>query len=76
MHDVADNEVLVKFAEHIPAESIAGMVSGMAAYGNVDADSDGLSFTVRVFRESKLPRLKEQLLNWERYGFLRWTQHG
>ncbi|MBL8523421.1 MAG: hypothetical protein JNN20_07020 [Betaproteobacteria bacterium] len=76
MPNVTENEVLVKFAEHIPGDRIAGMVNGMAAYGNVDVDPDGLSFTVRVFRYSKLPRLKEQLLQWEKYGFLRWKPHG
>jgi hypothetical protein len=74
MPSVAENEIFVEFARHIPSDQIAGMVSGIAAYGNVDAAPDGIAFTVQVFRASKLPHLKEQLLNWERYGFLRWTQ--
>lgn len=75
MPSVAENEILVEFARHISSDRIAGMVSGIAAYGNVDTAPDGVTFTVQVFRASKLPQLKEQLLNWERYGFLRWKQH-
>ena len=75
MSSVAENEIQVEFAMRIPSDRIAGMVSGIAVYGNVDAAPDGVTFTVQVFRASKLPQLKEQLLNWERYGFLRWKQH-
>ena len=75
MSTIEEAEILVEFAKHVPTDQVAGMVSGIAAYGNVDSAPDGFNFTVRVFRTSKLPRLKMQLLDWERYGFLRWKQH-
>jgi hypothetical protein len=29
---------------------------------------------VEVFRPSKLPSLSNQLVEWDRYGFLRWAE--
>jgi len=52
------------------------MVSGLAAYGNVDSKDNERTYVVKVFRESKLRQLKRQLTDWERYGFLRWEEHG
>lgn len=74
MPDLFENHLQVTFAEHIPSDRIAGMVSGIAAYGNVESVADGRIFSVEVFRRSNLPGLKEQLLRWEQYGFLRWKQ--
>ena len=69
---MTDAELVVHFAEHLPESQVAGLVSGIAAYGDVVPDQGTHSFKVTVFRQSKLPRLKEQLVEWERYGFLRW----
>ena len=67
--------IIITFAEHLPADRVAGMVGGIAAYGNVDSTDNPHQFTVRVFRAGKLPRLKKQLQSWETYGFLRWQEH-
>lgn len=62
----------VTFAEHLPADQISSLVTGIAAYGNVTDTNEPNSYSVEVFRVSKLPQLKEQLTKWERHGFLRW----
>jgi len=63
--------VRVTFAEHISRKRVSGMVSSMAAYGNVFPEPLDRSFSVEVFRRSKAPRLRQLLLGWERYGFVR-----
>jgi hypothetical protein len=65
--------LLVKFAEHIALDRIAGMVSSIAAYGNVFPGGSDRDFAVEVFRPSNLSPLKKRLLEWERYGTLRWS---
>jgi len=47
----------VTFGEHVPEDRIRSMTSGLAVYGNVHPGSEMRSFTVEVFRLSKLPRL-------------------
>lgn len=64
----------VEFAEHVPEDSKASMVSGLAAYGNVTQGSSARHFTVVIFRRSRLLKLREQLTSWERYGFLHWSE--
>jgi hypothetical protein len=71
---MSEHTVFVEFGEHLPQDQISGMVTGLGAYGNVDAQAGGRAFLVHVFRESKLPRLQKMLTDWERYGFLRWQQ--
>jgi len=68
--------IRVNFGQHIPQSRAAGVVSGLAAFGNVTPWSDDQCFAVEVFRHTKLPRLKAQLLAWERYGFLSYTEEG
>jgi len=65
-------ELKVTFSQHIPQDKIASMVSGIAAYGNVTADSSDRIFIVEVFRLSKFPKLQKKLHDLEQYGFLRW----
>lgn len=67
-------QFVVKFAEHLPLDKVAGMVSGIAAYGNVKQSDDVRTFVVKIFRPSKRQGLKDQLTSWERYGFLRWSE--
>ena len=76
MSQVIEPTIRVEFAEHLPPKDVAGMVSGLAAYGNVDSKDNERTYVVKVFRESKLPQLKRQLTDWERYGFMRWEEHG
>jgi hypothetical protein len=64
----------VEFGEHISLDRISSMVSTIAAYGNVYQGASGREFAVELFRVSKLPRLKRQLTDWERYGFIRWSE--
>jgi hypothetical protein len=64
----------VVFAEHMSSKRVRDMVSSIAAYGNVLDGGTPREFIVDVFRPSKLPELKKQLLSWERYGFLTWTE--
>jgi len=63
----------VTFNDHVPLEAVAGLVSGIAAYGNVFPRASDRDYSVEVFRTSKLPKLRSQLVEWERYGFLRWS---
>jgi len=67
------DKLSVEFSEHIPSDRIEGMVSGLAAYGNVFPGPSDRVYTVEIFRHSKLPRLKRQLAQWEQHGFLRWS---
>jgi hypothetical protein len=67
-----DTALLVVFAEHVSLPRVAGMLSGIEAYGSV-AESAPRTFEVRVHRRSQLSSLREQLVSWERYGFLRWS---
>lgn len=66
--------LVVTFAEYLPLDSVSGMVTGIAAYGNVIQGQDDHTFIVSVFRMSKLDALKKRLGKWEQYGFLRWSE--
>ena len=62
----------VTFNEHVSLPEAASMADSIAAYGDVLPQASARSFTVEVFRPSKLLGLKSRLVEWERYGFLRW----
>jgi hypothetical protein len=63
----------IQFGLHVPADRVAGMVSGIAAYGNITAEADR-KYSVEVLRASRLPSLRKRLVNWDRYGFLTWEE--
>ncbi len=63
--------VNVRFGEHIPLERVQGMATGIATYGSLKGEGRNLS--VEVLRLSRLPSLKDRLIQWEHYGFLRWS---
>lgn len=65
-------DLFVAFPEHMQIARIEGLITGIAAYGSVAEAQQPRTYTVSVFRASKLPRLEEQLTIWERHGFLRW----
>jgi hypothetical protein len=67
------DKLSVEFSEHISVDRIAGMVSGLAAYGNVFPGPSNRVYTIEIFRRSKLPRLKRQLAQWEQNGYLCWS---
>jgi hypothetical protein len=64
----------VTFNEHMSPRDVAGMTSGIAAYGNVFSGSSNRQSIVEIFRASKAPHLKAQLTKWEQYGFLSWVE--
>jgi hypothetical protein len=64
----------VTFGIHVPLDSMASMVSGIAAYGNVAALASPREFSVEVFRSSKEAKLKAELARLEQYGFLKWQE--
>ena len=70
---MAATKFIVRFNEHVAAKQMAGMATGIAAYGNVLPGSDR-EIVVEVFRSSKAPGLRAQLAQWEVYGFLRWDE--
>jgi hypothetical protein len=63
----------VTFNDHIGLDRVAGMVGTMMAYGNVLRRASDRNFSIEIFRRSKLPKLKDQLVQWERHGFLSWS---
>ena len=68
-------KIYVTFAEHMPDFEIAGMVSSMAAYGDVFPHSgERRHFVVEVFRASKAPRLRELLAGWNARGSIQWSE--
>jgi hypothetical protein len=67
-----DSTIFVDFAEHVALDRVAGMVSGIAACGNVDRVAGQRRFSVHVFRLSKWNALTSQLAKCERNGFLHW----
>jgi hypothetical protein len=67
-------KVMIQFAEHVSADRVAGMVSSIAAYGNVVDGGSPKEFVVEIFRVSHLPGLKTRLMEWERYGFLTYAE--
>jgi len=78
MMDHNNNSVFLKvcFGAHVPTGSVGGMMTGIAAYGNLKEGSTERECVVEVFRVSKLPKLKDQLTKWETFGFLRWDVTG
>jgi hypothetical protein len=69
---MSDNYFFVEFGVHVPKDSVSSIVSGIGAYGNVTSISQYAQYEVEVFRESNIPKLKQRLLEWDRYGFLKW----
>ena len=65
--------ITIFFPDHISTTQQRDLLSGIAAYGNVDETESDQEFLIEVFRESNLPKLIEQLKAWEVRGFLRWN---
>jgi hypothetical protein len=64
----------ITFGDHVDLNGVQGMVSSIAAYGNICESENQRAFRVEIFRLSKLPNLKEKLVEWDRYGFLHWVE--
>jgi hypothetical protein len=64
----------ISFGAHVSLDDVASMISSISAYGNVMVGDSERDFSIEVFQDSKLPRLKMQLANWEQCGFLNWSE--
>ena len=64
----------ITFGDHVDLNAVQSMVSSIAAYGNVYEGENPRTFRVEVFPPSKLPGVKERLVEWDRYGFLHWVE--
>jgi DNA-binding IclR family transcriptional regulator len=62
----------VEFGVHVPADSIASMVTGLNSHGLLSRDGDSRRYSVDVHRPARAAALKKQLQSWESYGFLTW----
>jgi hypothetical protein len=60
----------VEFGVHVPEDSIASMVTGLASNGVLRRDGDSRRYLVDVQRPARAVALEKQLQNWESYGFL------
>jgi hypothetical protein len=65
-------ELRVEFAEHMAESRIASLVTGIAAFGSVTPTGVPRTYSVAISRTSELSQLEEQLVKWERHGFIRW----
>ncbi|HVN22504.1 MAG TPA: hypothetical protein VMT71_00935 [Syntrophorhabdales bacterium] len=63
---------VIEFGVHVPEDSLSSIITGIGAYGNVSANSQPNQYEVEVLRKSNVLKLKQRLLEWERYGFLKW----
>jgi hypothetical protein len=63
----------LKLSEHLEDSTIASLVNGVAAYGNVSGTSEPREYVVEVFRQSKVRGLEELLRHNETWGFMRWS---
>ena len=68
--------LIIRFAVHVSLDRMAGIVSDIAAYGNVSPGASDREFSVEVFRSSKLAPLKRRLEVLERNGSLSWEALG
>ena len=64
--------ISITFGEHINTESISSMLSALQATGNVSEGDNARAYAVEVRRASSMTYLQEQLMKWERYGFLKY----
>ena len=67
-------EYIVDFGEHVANKSLDSMLSGLDACGDVLPGSSEREFVVRVYRPSNTDWLKQQLVQWDVHGFLRWEE--
>lgn len=65
----------VEFGVHVPADSIASMVTGLNTHGLLSRDGDSRRYLVDVQRPAHAAVLEKQLQSWEGYGFLTWQAH-
>jgi hypothetical protein len=66
--------IRVTFGEHVAQDRIAGMTSQLGAFGVLDIGPGKRDVTVNLVRDFKAASLTSQLIAWERWGFLTWTE--
>jgi len=64
----------VTFPVHERPATIASILTGIGAYGNVSPTASDRTYQIYVFRPSNLPKLKARLTELERLGALRWSE--
>lgn len=69
---MSNNYFILEFGLHVTESSITSMVSAIGSYGNVTTTNQSRQYEIEVFRESHVPKLKQRLLEWDKYGFLKW----
>jgi hypothetical protein len=65
----------VEFGVHVPADSIASMVTGLGSNGLLRRDGESRRYLIDVPRPARAANLKKQLRGYESYGFLTWQAH-
>ena len=63
----------IKFGVHVPESSVTSMVSGINSFGILLDTGKPYTYELEIIKESKVNELKQRLLEWERYGFLKWS---
>jgi hypothetical protein len=63
----------VEFGEHLPEAKTAGMLGALQAAGEVRAEGPR-QYSVAVRRSARAGYLRKQFTEWERHGFLTWTE--
>ena len=66
--------IRVEFGEHMNRESIDGMLGTLMACGDMSHGPNGRIFFVEVRRPKSLAHLKETLLGWDHWGFVKWSE--
>jgi hypothetical protein len=66
--------IRVEFGEHIDRERVDGMLGTLMACGDMTHGPNDRTFLVEVRRPKSLAHLKETLLGWEKWGFIKWSE--
>lgn len=64
----------VKFSEHLSAEYRRTLASNLDAMGLLILDDPNSDVRLVVFREAKIAYTRSSLANWERLGWLKWSE--
>ena len=65
----------IEFGLHVPADSIASMLTGLGSNGVLRQNGDSRRYLIDIPRPARAAALKETLRGYESYGFLTWQAH-
>jgi hypothetical protein len=65
---------VVWFGEHVPAEQMASIATGIARHGCMLPGASDRDFSITVLWPSQVPTLKTYLAALERLGHARWSE--